>query len=33
MVNSDYQDSRVLPTFVANKPQGSLLETSPKNSF
>ena len=32
IVNNDYQqDSRVLYTFVANKPFGSLLETSPKN--
>ena len=32
IVNSDYQqDSRVLYTFVPNKPFGSLLEISPKN--
>ena len=31
-VNNDYQkDSRVLYTFVLNKPFGSLLEISPKN--
>ena len=31
-VNNDYQqDSRVLHTFVPNKPFGSLLEISPKN--
>ena len=30
-VNNDYQkDSRVLYTFVLNKPFGSLLEISPK---
>ena len=30
--NNDYQqDSRVLYTFVPNKPFGNLLETSPKN--
>ena len=30
IVNNDYrQDSRVLYTFVPNKPFGSLLETSP----
>ena len=30
MVNNDYQqDSRVLYTFVPNKPFGSLLEISP----
>ena len=32
IVNNDYQqDSRVLYTFVPNKPFGSLLEISPKN--
>ena len=32
MVNNDYQqDSRVLYTFVPNKPFGSLLEISPAN--
>ena len=32
IVNDDYQqDSRVLYTFVPNKPFGSLLEISPKN--
>ena len=32
IVNNDYQqDSRVLYTFVANKPFGSLLEISPTN--
>ena len=32
IVNNDYQkDSRVLYTFVLNKPFGSLLEISPKN--
>ena len=32
IVNNDYQqDSRVLYTFVPNKPFGSLLEFSPKN--
>ena len=32
IVNNDYQrDSRVLYTFVPNKPFGSFLETSPKN--
>ena len=32
IVNNDYQqDSRVLYTFVANKPFGSPLEISPKN--
>ena len=31
-VNNDYQrDSRVLYTFVSNKPFGSLLANSPKN--
>ena len=30
--NNDYhQDSRVLYTFVPNKPSGSLLEISPTN--
>ena len=32
VVNNDYQqDSRVLYTFVPNKPFGSLLKTSPTN--
>ena len=32
MVNNDYQkDSRVLYTFVTNKPFGSLLKISPTN--
>ena len=32
IVNNEYQqDSRVLYTFVPNKPFGSLLEISPKN--
>ena len=32
IVNNDYQqDSRVLYTFVPNKPFGSLLESSPAN--
>ena len=32
IVSNDYQqDSRVLHTFVQNKPFGSLLETSPTN--
>ena len=32
IVNSDYQqDSRVLYTFVQNKPFGSLLEIAPTN--
>ena len=32
LVNNDYQqDSRILYTFVSNKPFGSLLETSPTN--
>ena len=32
IVNNDYQQySRVLYTFVPNKPFGSLLEISPKN--
>ena len=32
IINNDYQqDSRVLYTFVANKPFGSLLEISPTN--
>ena len=32
LVNNDYQqDSRVLYTFIPNKPFGSLLEISPKN--
>ena len=32
LVNNDYQqDSRMLHTFVPNKPFGSLLEISPRN--
>ena len=32
IVNNDYQqDSRVVYTFITNKPFGSLLEISPKN--
>ena len=32
IVNNDYQqDSRVLYTFVPNKPFGNLLDISPKN--
>ena len=32
LVNNDYQqDSRILYTFVPNKPFGSLLEISPTN--
>ena len=31
IVNNDYQDSRVLYTFVPNKPFDSLLEISPTN--
>ena len=32
VVNNDYeQDSRVLYTFVINKPFGNLLEISPTN--
>ena len=32
LVNNDYQeDSRILYTFVPNKPFGSLLKTSPTN--
>ena len=32
LVNNDYQqDSRILYTFVSNKPFGSLLEISPAN--
>ena len=32
LINSDYhQDSRILYTFVPNKPFGSLLEISPTN--
>ena len=32
MVNNDYQqDSRVLYTFIPNKPFGSLLDVSPTN--
>ena len=34
IVNNNYQeDSRVLYTFVPNKPFGSLLEISPTNIF
>ena len=34
IVNNDYQqDSRVLYTFVPNKPLGSLLEISPTNDI
>ena len=34
MVNNDYQqDSRVLYTFVPNKPFGSLLDISPTNDI
>ena len=34
IVNNKYQeDSRVLYTFLLNKPFGSLLEISPKNHF
>ena len=34
IVNNEYQkDSRVLYTFVSNKPFGSLLEISPKNQI
>ena len=34
IVNNDYQqDSRVLYTFVPNKPFGSLLEISPGNNI
>ena len=34
IVNNDYQqDSRVLYTFVPNKPFGSLLEVSPTNQI
>ena len=33
-VNNDYQqDSRVLYTFIQNKPFGSLLEISPTNQI
>ena len=31
IVNNDQQDSRLLYTFVPNKPFGSLLEISPAN--
>ena len=32
LVNNDYQqDSRILYTFIPNKPFGSLLEISPTN--
>ena len=34
IANNDYQqDSRVLCTFVSNKPFGSLLEISPTNDI
>ena len=33
IVNDYLQDSRVLYTFVSNKPFGSLLEVSPTNQF
>ena len=34
IINNDYQrDSRILYTFVPNKPFGSLLEISPKNNI
>ena len=34
IVNNDYQqDSRVLYTFVPNKPFGSLLKISPNKSY
>ena len=34
LVNNDYQqDSRILYTFVPNKPFGSLLEISPTNDI
>ena len=34
LVNNDYQqDSRILYTFVSNKPFGSLLEISPTNQI
>ena len=34
LVNNDYQqDSRILYTFVPNKPLGSLLEISPTNQI
>ena len=34
LVNNDYQqDSRILHTFVPNKPFGSLLEISPTNDI
>ena len=34
IVNNDYQqDSRVLYTFVSNKPFGSLLKISPTNNI
>ena len=34
IVNNDYQqDSRVLYTFIQNKPFGSLLEISPTNQI
>ena len=34
IINNDYQrDSRILYTFVPNKPFGSLLEISPTNNI
>ena len=34
LLNNGYQqDSRILYTFVPNKPFGSLLKTSPKNNI
>ena len=34
LANNDYQqNSRILCTFVPNKPFGSLLELSPKNNI
>ena len=34
LINNDYQqDSRMLYTFIPNKPFGSLLEISPKKSY
>ena len=34
IINNNYQrDSRILYTFVRNKPFGSLLEISPKNNI
>ena len=31
LVNNNYQSSRILYTFIPNKPFGSLLEISPSN--